>query len=217
MTGPVEVEGVRLAPAGDSVVRASRTRWAGRFEPESMDMWREAVRPGTVALDVGAYTGIYTVAAAQEGAHEVVAVEPNPVAADRLRHNVRANGVEGSVRVHQAAAGRREEAGRLDLGGRPQLTSAATVVVPDDGGVEVLDVDLMYWSPAPVSAIKVDVEGMELEVLAGALDTLHQHHPFLLVEALTEAAVGDLVGWFHGVGMDVSVSRADGRNLALRL
>jgi len=58
-------------------------------------------RPGGRVLDVGAGSGILSIAAARLGAHAVEAVEIEPVAAAVCAENVARNGVDHVVRVRQ--------------------------------------------------------------------------------------------------------------------
>lgn len=60
----------------------------------------EAVRPGAHVLDVGAGSGILSIAAALLGAARVDAFEIDPIAADVARANCEANGVTERVTVH---------------------------------------------------------------------------------------------------------------------
>jgi ribosomal protein L11 methyltransferase len=59
----------------------------------------DTLRPGMRVLDVGAGSGILSIAAARQGATQVQAVEIDPVAANACRENVERNGVSGSVKV----------------------------------------------------------------------------------------------------------------------
>ncbi len=63
----------------------------------------DLVQPGMCILDVGTGSGILAIAAAKLGAAEVVAVDIEAVAVRTARENVRLNGVEGAVRVHQGS------------------------------------------------------------------------------------------------------------------
>lgn len=65
-----------------------------------------AVRDGDRVLDVGAGSGILSIAAARLGAGEVVAVECDPTAAQTLAENVERNGVEGRVACVEAIVDR---------------------------------------------------------------------------------------------------------------
>ena len=59
----------------------------------------DAVAPGSRVLDVGAGSGILSIAAARLGAEEVVAVEGDALACEAMRENLERNGVDGAVRV----------------------------------------------------------------------------------------------------------------------
>lgn len=63
------------------------------------------VRTGDEVADIGAGSGILSIAAAVLGASRVVAVEMDPWAAAAARENVAANGVEDRVEVRTGAVG----------------------------------------------------------------------------------------------------------------
>ena len=135
-------------------------------------------RPGWIVLDVGANTGVYTVQQARRGAY-VYAFEPNPDCYRRLLKAVRANHVEDRVTAVDhalgATAGSAElllPAGLTILGTlRPEWTSGA-------GGVglrvelETVDQVVSTLGINRIDLLKVDVEGLELDVLQGARETL---------------------------------------------
>lgn len=204
------VEGVKLLVPGDQVIRASDRKWGGRgFEPESMQAWRAAVRRGSTAVDGGAYTGLFTIAAAQEGSL-VQSFEPNPAAFERLRQNVALNGVEGPCELHEVALADEVGQGRMVQRNSP-LTSAARMEWEKRGSVDVFPLDFALCECATVSAIKLDVEGGELAALAGARITVERCRPLLIVEVLSERAQGDVEDLVEDWGY--SWRKADGRNL----
>jgi hypothetical protein len=47
------------------------------WEVEMISAWIDSVEPNTTVVDVGAYLGIYSIAACKHGARNVVAYEPN--------------------------------------------------------------------------------------------------------------------------------------------
>src|SRR5579872_2151066 len=60
------------------------------YEPEVRELMRRALRPGDLAVDVGANAGAHTLAMASTGAR-VIACEPNPALRERLLANVELN------------------------------------------------------------------------------------------------------------------------------
>src|SRR5262245_20569340 len=63
------------------------------FEPHSMRLWCRLVRDATAILDIGAHTGVYSLAAASLRKDiQIHAFEPNPYAAARLRVHKHLNG-----------------------------------------------------------------------------------------------------------------------------
>lgn len=146
------------------------------------------LRPGDAFVDVGANIGFYSLLASSvNGRAPVVAFEPHPLGAERLRENAAINGFD-NVRVVQAAAG--EAAGSAALTAdladqnriqtQPALGGASVAV-----SVVTLDATLADAAidPAAVAVVKVDTEGFELNVLAGASGLLDaQPGPVWIVE-----------------------------------
>lgn len=176
----IEIHGVQLDRRGDMVVRSYLDN--GAFEPDSMEAWsRAALRPGAVVVDVGAYTGLYAIAARQRGA-AVYAFEPNPANYERLLQNVQLNPCGGLLSCYHAAVG--AKAGKCAMvlrHGAPRLTSGGKVLEHDDGSVRMETIDGLNLPRC--DAIKADVEGYELDVLRGARRTIAGFLPVLILEA----------------------------------
>mgnify|MGYP001301409699 CR=1 FL=1 len=173
------IHGVDLIERDDMVI-AHQRRTRRPFEAASVAAWCEAA--GGVMVDVGAYTGLYAILAAQRGA-VVHAFEPNPAAYRRLLENIARNGV--TVNACPVAVG--DHAGRAALQVNPgvRITSGGRLVAGD--AVEVVTIDSLGLSD--VAAIKIDVEGAECRVLAGALETIARCRPLLITEALSQDAL----------------------------
>jgi FkbM family methyltransferase len=147
-----------------------------------------ALAPGAVFADVGANLGLYTLWGARlVGAEGLVhAFEPVPEVRACLARSVELN-CFGNVRI--VASGVGAEAGRTVL---YQLPGASGVTSryreSKQHGVEVdvttLDGEFAHAEAPPV-LVKVDVEGMEVEVLRGARRLLGgRTPPLLVVEAI---------------------------------
>ncbi|MFB2531500.1 FkbM family methyltransferase [Paracoccus sp. p4-l81] len=136
--------------------------------------------PGGVVLDLGANHGSHTVFfAAIMGARRVHAFEPQPRMAVILRKTVALNGLSNVV-VHQAAVGAR--AGHVRLAQSNAENTGMASFRPDPGGdVAMVAIDQVV-TDAPVTAIKIDIEGMQMPALRGMVRTLRRDRPVLWLE-----------------------------------
>lgn len=122
-----------------------------------------------VAVDVGANVGNHTLWFAGVCGLRVESFEP--VHFEALYHNLILNNLTTSVRITAVALGASQDhaqhvgKGRLVCGGGP---------------VQVYTLDSFHLRD--VDFIKVDVEGMETEVLRGAEHTIRENTPVLYIE-----------------------------------
>ncbi len=122
-------------------------------------------------LDVGANIGSYSVLAAKVGGASVIALEPVPDTFDKLTRNLLINGIQDRVEANRAAVG--DAPGSLSFSADRDTMNQ--VVGADYNGasiqVQVVTLDeLLRGRTAQVW--KVDVEGFERQVLAGASQAL---------------------------------------------
>jgi FkbM family methyltransferase len=195
--------------------------YGGMHEPALTAALREALRPGNTFLDVGANFGYYTLlAAARVGpAGQVVAFEPNPRGAAGLRANLALNDC-GHARVVEAAVGRRGGRQALFVPRRGQSglgTLAAEAAERLAGTAREITVVLTSLDefvaanpPEAVRAVKVDAEGWELEVLAGAGEMLRRYRPLLFCEVGPETG-GPAAAFLRERGYEVGRLAAGGK------
>lgn len=152
----------------------------GWYDPHLLALLDARLRPGDWFVDVGANIGLFSVAAARRVGRfgRVVAVEPNPVVAELARDNLAMSWVGGRAEVVGAAVAGRRGVGEL----RIDPHDSGLSYLRDGGGerathVEAATVDVVTLAdvvPAgvPIRLLKVDVEGGEADVLAGAAPLL---------------------------------------------
>lgn len=164
------------------------------------------------AIDVGANWGTYTLLLSRLSTC-VHAIEPNPSLVRLLRHSL-----EGErCRIEAAAIGSEEGTARLHVprSGRRVLDGLASLR-PLPGGdfleIEVPLITLDRYADHPIGFIKIDVEGLEADVLAGASRLIEARRPVLLVEIEERHAAGGIArahdflegkgyeGWFLDEG-----------------
>ena len=182
---------------------------------ELADVASRFARPGWTVFDVGANAGYVSLTCADLGgpASRVHAFEPQPDLAAMLRRSVERNG--SPVVVVEAACGSSDGEIVLYRSTDPNRAALATVlpghysVATDAMTVPLLRLDT-YCSSAGLTPdfVKIDVEGFEAEVVAGALATLDRSSAPLLCEVslglpATRRVVDLLAGLgYHGELLD---------------
>lgn len=167
----------------DFLERLDRRR--GRYERRLGMLLARLVGPEDRMLDVGAHIGaVSLVLAALAPAGRVDAFEPSAASAGRLRANALANGL-ANLHVHQVAV--LEAPGTAHLRQTPFSAGSFVSLGARDALAEpVAALSIDAWAeeagPERLDLLKIDVEGAELRVLAGAARTIARLHPSIVVE-----------------------------------
>jgi FkbM family methyltransferase len=190
--------------------------WRGDHEPDVQALLAGFLKPGWVAYDVGSYAGFFTLGMARAVGREgkVVAFEPDPENAARLREHLVRNDMHEQIKVVEAAIWRstaenaisyrrgskaRSQGGVEADGVRPVLASGERIQVPSTS----LDEFIAHGNPEP-HLLKIDVEGGEVAVLAGAERLVTDRRPVIICEVHHEEAARWIGLWLpaHGYGAD---------------
>jgi protein O-GlcNAc transferase len=139
-----------------------------------------------MAIDAGAFIGTHSVFFGKFcDCEKVVAFEANPATFPFLERNVRANGLAGKiVPIHKALGA---SSGFAHIAYSREGNQGNTILAFDDGKADIevaaLDDELRSRAdPSPVKLIKIDVEGAEIAVLRGAMETIRASRPLLCIE-----------------------------------
>jgi FkbM family methyltransferase len=163
----------------------------GLYDFEEMSFVMHFLRQDDLFVDAGANVGPYTVLASGVAGARSIAFEPSQATFAWLVQNVQLNHLTDRVTCMNAALGRSEGTLSFTVG----LGTENHVTTGKDGGatmqvpVTTLDQSLLGLKP---TLIKIDVEGFETEVLAGAHQTLE--NPSLCALIVERAGMGNNYG-----------------------
>lgn len=157
---------------------------AGRFyEPEELEIIRAHCPPDAVFVDIGANIGNHSLFALKMlGVKKLIPFEPNPVAIAVLSANLGLNGALDRCDLSHLGFGLSDRAQdglamevdkpNKNLGGGRMVEGGELRVIRGDDAL----------AGAAVDFIKIDVEGMELQVLGGLAQTISRCRPVLFIE-----------------------------------
>jgi FkbM family methyltransferase len=169
---------------------------AGCADPNEFAFLDRFLEPGMTFIDAGANEGIYSIFAARRvgPSGAVWAFEPSERELGRLRRNAASNGFDFNIfsvglsdSEHDAelVVAENRYAGLNTLGKIPY--SGVNVARTERIQLVRLD-DVVSKNPlARIDVIKIDIEGGELNMLRGAVETLRRYRPVLLFELLRPA------------------------------
>jgi FkbM family methyltransferase len=165
-----------------------------------LDLRRQHYGDGAVAIDCGANIGVHTVEWAKHmtGWGTVFAFEAQERIYYALAGNIAINNCFNARAVHAAVASQPgtmkipnpdyfvpSSFGSLELKKRENTEFIGQVIdYSESSMVTVETITLDSYDFLRLDLIKLDVEGMELDALAGSVKCISSHHPILLVEKI---------------------------------
>jgi FkbM family methyltransferase len=177
-------DGVMLFNRFDTFVGASLRKY-GEWSAAELDVFRQILQPGQVVVEVGANIGAHTVALSRivGPTGGVLAFEPQRLLFQALCANLALNS-RANVAARQEAVGAKVGDMLVPVLPPDQPNNFGALTLGMDYGhgepVRVITLDSMQLKACRL--IKIDVEGMEVEALRGAVETIRRHRPALYLE-----------------------------------
>ncbi|MGD9720320.1 MAG: FkbM family methyltransferase [Pirellulales bacterium] len=174
----------------------------GEFSEGEIDLFRQVIHPGNVVIEVGANIGSHTVFLAQQVGRNglVVAFEPQRIVFQTLCANLALNSITNVVALHQAVG---SQSGEIFV---PQLdclkeNNFGGLSLGEYNKGEIVSVVQLDCANLPrCDFIKVDVEGMEEDVLRGAAGLIARFQPVMYVENDRQEKSDSLVRYIDSLG-----------------
>ena len=186
-----------------------------------LDLRREHYGDGVVAVDCGANIGVHTVEWAKHmsGWGSVLAFEAQERVYYALAGNIAINNCFNARAIHAAVTSQPgtmkmpnpnylvpASFGSLELRKRENTEFIGQAIDYSEGKmVDVQTISLDSFNFPRLDLIKMDIEGMELDALAGGIKCVDSHHPILLVE-MAKSDKEKLRAWLENVGYSVLTS-----------
>jgi FkbM family methyltransferase len=180
---------------------------AATFDPVEVELALQLIEArkrvhgdGVVAIDGGANIGVHTVewATAMTGWGSVIAIEAQERIYYALAGNIAINNCFNAIAMHAAISSEQgimliptpdylvpSSFGSLELKPRAETEFIGQPIdYSEENTVAIQKMSIDALNLPRVDFIKLDIEGMELEALEGARQTIERNHPIFLVESI---------------------------------
>lgn len=184
----LEVDGFSIE--GPMRARLTKEEMLRRWpEPYTVELFKQAVKPGMTVLDIGAFLGEYTLLAARQvgSTGRVFSFEPEPVNFSFLARNIDRNELRDRVSAFPYAV--TATSGTQIFFLEPEEGSGSSLFFQRDREaakmpVECVTLDAFLDKSLVVDVIKVDIEGGEVAALDGMGQTIRRgsQHLVMFVE-----------------------------------
>jgi FkbM family methyltransferase len=156
-----------------------RSIYIGGYELLNTHRFERLLKPGDTVIDVGANIGYFTLlSAARVGrGGRVFAIEPHPLNFALLEATLRRNAL-GQVQALRIGLGDQVGEGEVSMPDQEKYPNRTATMLPGSGDppfkvpLSTLDALIEQWAIERVDLLKIDVDGYESKIVAGALKAL---------------------------------------------
>lgn len=186
--------------------------WTGTWEHAVTQTLAAQTQRGAVCFDIGGHRGFMAGVMSLSGARAVYCFEPNPINIEKIRELIALN-PDAGIELVPAAVGAADGVVSFSLMSEESMGKLATSRFQPEAAksrqieVEMRSLDSLVGDGTiePPSLIKIDIEGAEAMVLAGAADVIAKFRPRLLIEVHSYDLLGECRQWLEARGYDCSI------------
>jgi FkbM family methyltransferase len=191
----------------DYVAKSYFWNGADAYEPMSLKLWLALAKSSAVIFDIGAYTGVYSLAAASlNRKSKIHSFEALDIAYSRLLLNKSANSM-GNIEVHNTAVSDNEEIAEFNVYAGDSVLSTGSSLVEKCTGRSIfqkkrvraaaLDNLMIELNTSRLDLMKIDAEHL---IFKGGQKTLRESSPDIICEFLKDARTAEIEAVLSGLG-----------------
>ena len=192
----------RILPGGEKIlcdlsIPYEAMVYLEREEQKDLELLTQLLNPSDTFVDCGANIGIWSLVTASRvnSSGKVYAFEPNPSTFQKLSYNVSLSRFKNNIKLIPQAVGNEQKTVLFECNPAHNISCISDKATQDTQEVFLTTIDQVL-DGTTINAIKIDVEGLELDCLQGGLQTLIKYKPWLCVEFNTLLAqVSQLSEW----------------------
>lgn len=172
---------------GHDYIQGTLAKKGEPYELLMLQAMADLLQADDFVLDIGANIGNHTLFLAIIAKCKVESFEPNPELCDALSQSIELNRLTDKVTLHRVGVGAAPaKAHFAEL--NPENIGAQSLALDPEGtkdGFDIITIDSLNFKQT-VRMVKIDVEGMELDVLEGAKELVARDKPIMFIEAQTQ-------------------------------
>ena len=200
---------MKLLSLNDDVV-AWDFFWSGYFEKNLMELWfdlTKKVSGDDIVLDIGAYTGIYSILAAKNNCQNIHTFELILRTCERANMNFKINKVTDVITLHPCGLSDKNDIVKVYmprdsdfLGTGNSINKKENIIVKATSICKVDNIKNLIpdFGDRRIACLKIDVEGHEFEILSSFKDKLAHDKPDMIVELSRKSL--DVIKMLESIG-----------------
>jgi FkbM family methyltransferase len=159
------------------------------YEREELELISKFWRADRAFLDIGSNVGNHAIFASKFlSTPKIIVFECNLLAIDMLRINLLLNKCDNvDTRFLGVAVGAADDLVRVVQDPFDNNLGGASVEIDGQGDTVILPADSVLQGES-IGFVKIDVEGLEMEVLSGLSDTIRRWRPHMFIEVMDKNA-----------------------------
>lgn len=160
--------------------------WNKDFKDYTLDTWCHWCEQEGIYIDVGAHTGMYTIAAFVSNKKNcLVSIEPLPLNFYRIITNLRLNYFDNlKIKLLNLAVSDNNKTVKFDIRTPWSYLSKGGKISEKGVTMKAIKLDSLDFSnnSSEIKGIKIDTEGEDLKVILGAKEIISKYKPKIIIE-----------------------------------